>query len=48
MQKIGSYKVVFYDMDDEEIEIDEFGIEVCLVCDCAIEHGKCLCDMRGW
>ena len=24
MQKIGSYKVVFYDMDDEEIEIDEF------------------------
>ena len=24
MQKIGSYKVVLYDMDDEEIEIDEF------------------------
>ena len=23
-QKIGSYKVVFYDMDNEEIEIDEY------------------------
>ena len=19
-----------------------------LVCDCAIEHNTCLCDMRGW
>ena len=33
---------------DEPILIDEFGIEVCMVCDCAIEHNKCLCDMRGW
>jgi hypothetical protein len=23
-QKISSYKVVFYDMDDKEVEIDEF------------------------
>ena len=34
--------------DIESIVVDEFGIEVCLVCECAIEHGKCLCDMRGW
>ena len=24
--------------DTEPIRIDELGIEVCLVCDCAIEH----------
>lgn len=24
MQKISSYKVIFYDMDNKEIEIDEF------------------------
>jgi len=34
--------------DIDPIRVDEFGIEVCLVCDCAIEHNKCLCDMRGW
>jgi len=34
--------------DIEPIRIDEMGIEVCLVCDCAIEHNTCLCDMRGW
>jgi hypothetical protein len=27
--------------------IDEMGIEVCIVCDCAIEYNKCLCDMSG-
>ena len=32
----------------EPIRIDEMGIEVCRVCDCAIEHNTCLCDMRGW
>ena len=32
----------------ETIRIDEMGIEVCMVCDCAIEYNKCLCDMRGW
>ena len=32
--------------DIEPIKIDEFGIEVCLVCDCAIENNTCLCDMR--
>jgi hypothetical protein len=35
----------------DPIKIDEFGIEVCLVCDCAIENNTCLCDMRkegGW
>ena len=30
----------------DPIKIDEFGIEVCLVCDCAIENNTCLCDMR--
>jgi len=25
---------------------DEFGIVVCTVCDVAIEHLKCLCDIR--
>ncbi len=34
--------------DINPIRIDEMGIEVCLVCDCAIEHNSCLCDMRGW
>ena len=33
---------------EEPIRIDEMGIEVCIVCDCAIEYNKCLCDMRGW
>jgi hypothetical protein len=32
----------------EPIRVDEMGIEVCIVCDCAIEYNKCLCDMRGW
>ena len=32
----------------EPIRVDEMGIEVCIVFDCAIEHNKCLCDMRGW
>jgi hypothetical protein len=33
---------------EEPLRIDEFGIEVCIVCDCAVENNKCLCDMRGW
>ena len=36
------------DRDHEPIRTDEFGIEVCSLCDCAIEHNTCLCDMRGW
>ena len=34
--------------DTEPIRIDEMGIEVCILCDCAIENNTCLCDMRGW
>ena len=34
--------------DIEPLRIDEMGIEVCIVCDCAVENNKCLCDMRGW
>ena len=34
--------------DIEPIRIDEMGIEVCMVCDCAVENNTCLCDMRGW
>jgi hypothetical protein len=34
--------------DIEPIRIDEMGIEVCILCDCAIENNTCLCDMRGW
>ena len=34
--------------DTEPIRIDEMGIEVCILCDCAVENNTCLCDMRGW
>jgi len=34
--------------DIEPIRIDEMGIEVCILCDCAVENNTCLCDMRGW
>ena len=34
--------------DIEPIRIDEMGIEVCIVCECAVENNTCLCDMRGW
>ena len=32
----------------EPLKIDEFGIEVCVLCDCAVENNTCLCDMRCW
>ena len=28
--------------DTEPIRVDEFGIEVCIVCDCAVENNTCL------
>ena len=34
--------------DMEPLRIDEMGIEVCVLCDCAVENNTCLCDMRGW
>jgi hypothetical protein len=34
--------------DIEPSRIDEMGIEVCVLCDCAVENNTCLCDMRGW
>jgi len=34
--------------DTEPIRIDEMGIEVCVLCDCAVENNTCLCDMKGW
>jgi len=34
--------------DMEPTTVDVFGIEVCIVCDCAVENNTCLCDMRGW
>jgi hypothetical protein len=34
--------------DREPIRVDEMGIEVCVLCDCAVENNTCLCDMRGW
>ena len=34
--------------DIEPIRVDEMGIEVCILCDCAVENNTCLCDMRGW
>tara|TARA_R100000951_G_scaffold55962_1_gene47017 strand:- start:354 stop:539 length:186 start_codon:yes stop_codon:yes gene_type:complete len=36
------------DKNIEPIRIDEMGIEVCILCDCAVENNTCLCDMRGW
>ena len=27
---------------------DEMGIDVCIECDCAVEHNKCLCDDKVW
>lgn len=30
------------------LRTDEFGIEVCIVCDCAVEHNECLCDDKRW
>ena len=32
----------------EPLRIDEMGIEVCVLCDCAVENNTCICDMRGW
>jgi len=30
------------------LRTDEMGIDVCIECDCAVEHNKCLCDDKVW
>ena len=33
----------------EGVYIDELsGVMICGACECAIENGSCLCDMRDW
>jgi hypothetical protein len=33
----------------EGVYIDELsGVMICEACECAIENGSCLCDMRDW
>ena len=43
-----SIERIIMNKDTEPIRIDEMGIEVCILCDCAVENNTCLCDMRGW
>ncbi len=43
-----SIERIIMNKDIEPIRIDEMGIEVCILCDCAVENNTCLCDMRGW
>jgi hypothetical protein len=30
------------------LRTDEMGIDVCIECDCAVEHDRCLCDDKRW
>jgi hypothetical protein len=33
----------------EGVYIDDLsGVMICEACECAIENGSCLCDMRDW
>ena len=42
------WESIIMNKDIEPTTVDAFGIEVCIVCDCAVENNTCLCDMRSW